>query len=448
MPEAFDLVLCGGRVFTPSGLVEADLGVRDGRIAAIGGLAAGQGGETFDAAGLVVLPGAIDTQVHFREPGNEHKEDLATGSDAAVAGGVTAVFEMPNTRPATTTAAALADKLARARGRMRCDHAFFVGAADNADDLAELERLPGCCGVKVFMGSSTGSLLVPDDASLARVLASGRRRVAIHAEDEPRLLERKAIAEASGDVADHPVWRDVEVALKATRRVVALAREAARPIHVLHVTTAEEMAFLGGARDIATVETTPQHLTLAAPDCYRQLGTLAQMNPPIREARHRDALWRAVADGTVDVLGSDHAPHTREEKAQRYPATPSGMPGVETLLPLLLDHLNAGKLSLERLVDLTSAGAQRLYNIAGKGRIAVGYDGDFTLVDLNVKKTVEHDWLQSKSGWSPFEGKPITGWPMATIIRGHVAMRDGELLGGPTGRPVRFMETLPQGAGD
>jgi dihydroorotase len=438
--DRFDLMIRGGTVVTPNGIGIGDVGVRAGRTAAIGALAGAAAAEVIEARGLHVLPGVMDSQVHFREPGLEHKEDIASGSAAAVLGGVTAVFEMPNTRPATISAELLADKLGRAQGRAWCDYAFYVGAtAENADDLARLERLPGCCGVKIFMGSSTGDLLVPDDATLERVLASGRRRVAVHAEDEARLAERKALAASPGaGAALHPVWRDVETALGATRRLMALARKTRRPVHVLHVTTAEETALLAEHRDIATVEVTPQHLTLAAPDCYDRLGTLAQMNPPIREARHRDALWRAVADGVVDVIGSDHAPHSREEKARPYPQSPSGMPGVQTLLPLLLDHLHQGRLTLARLVDLTSAGAQRAFGIAGKGRLAVGYDADYTLVDLNRRQRIDEGWLASKCGWSPFAGMTVTGWPVMTVIRGRVAMRDGALQGNAAGRPLRF----------
>jgi len=439
--DTYDLTVTGGMVFTPSGLVRADVAIKDGQIAALGSFAQAGAGETIDATGLTVLPGVIDTQVHFREPGNEHKEDLESGTKSAAAGGVTAVFEMPNTNPTTTDAAALEEKLSRAKGRARCDHAFFIGAADNADKLAELELLPGCCGVKIFMGSSTGSLLVADDKALMQVLAAGRRRVAIHAEDEPRLVERKKIAEASGDVADHPNWRDVETALLATRRIVALARKANRPIHVLHVTTDEEIGFLASAKDIATVEVTPQHLTLQAPDCYKAIGTLAQMNPPIREARHRMGLWRGVTQGVVDVVGSDHAPHTREEKQKPYPSSPSGMAGVQTLVPVLLNHVNAGHLTLDRFVDLTAAGAQRIYNIKNKGRVAVGYDGDLTIVDLKAKRTITHAMMHSKSGWTPFDGMQVTGWPMATVIRGKVVMREDELIGEPAGEPVRFWDT-------
>lgn len=442
MPASYDLIIRNATVASHAGVGPADIAVSRGRIAAIGDLGGADAGEVIDAAGLHVLPGVIDSQVHFREPGVEQKEDLATGSKAAVMGGVTAVFEMPNTKPSTTTAEALADKVARAAGRMWCDHAFYVGAsAENARELGELENLPGCAGVKMFMGSSTGDLLVWDDPSVLEVLKHGRRRVAIHAEDEERLKERKHLAEG-GDVHNHPVWRDDETAIRATTRVLKLAREAGRRIHVLHVTTAEEMDLLAGHRDIATVEATPQHLTLEAPDCYDRLGTYAQMNPPIREARHRAALWRAVSAGIVDVIGSDHAPHTKEEKARDYPASPSGMPGVQTLLPLLLDHMNAGRLSLERLVDLTSTSAQRIFGIAGKGRLSVGYDADFTVVDLRKPWVIEDGWLASKCGWSPFTGEKMIGKPVGTIIRGNRVMWEDELVGEPAGEPVKFQEAL------
>jgi dihydroorotase len=438
--ESFDLLFAGGQAFTPEGLVEADIGVRAGRIAAIGRLSGAKAAETVACAGLVLLPGAIDTQVHFREPGNEHKEDLSTGTAAAALGGITAICEMPNTRPPTTTAELLADKLARAKGRAWVDHAFFVGATpENAAELARLEKLPGCAGVKMFMGSSTGNLLVADEADEARVLASGSRRVAVHAEDEARLIERKALT--AGDVHNHPVWRDAETARRATERVLRLARAARRRVHVLHTTTAEEIELLAEAKDIATVEVTPQHLTLVAPECYDRLGTYAQMNPPIRDARHRDALWRGIAQGVVDVIGSDHAPHTREEKSKAYPDTPSGMPGVQTLLPLMLDHMAAGRLSLARVVDLTSASPTRIYRMVGKGRIARGYDADFSIVDLKARKRITNQWIASRCGWTPFDGMQVTGWPMMTVVRGHIVMREGALEGDPLGAPLRYEDT-------
>jgi len=444
--STYDLVIRGATLVNHDGIGIADVAAREGRTAVIGSIAPGAGGIEIDGTGLHLLPGVIDTQVHFREPGMEHKEDLESGSRAAVMGGVTAVFEMPNTRPNTATAEAIADKLARARGRMWCDHAFYVGAtAENADALGELERLPGTVGVKIFMGASTGDLLVDDDATLARVLRAIRRRCAVHAEDEPRLRERRHIAEAADRPHAHPDWRDAISALTATKRLIKLARELGRRVHVLHITTAAEIEFLGQNRDVATVEVTPQHLSLAAPECYDELGTLAQMNPPIRGADEQAGLWRGIAHGIVDVIGSDHAPHTAEEKAQTYPASPSGMPGVQTLLPLLLDHAQAGRLSLPRLVDLTSAGAQRIFGIAGKGRLAVGYDADYTLVDLAAERRIEEGWLASKCGWSPFLGRTVKGWPVMTVIRGRPVMRDDELQGSAAGQPVRFWETLAPG---
>ena len=442
MSPTFDLILRNAAVYTPGGLVDADLAVSSGKTAALLARGAGDAAAVQDCSGLTILPGAIDTQVHFREPGLDHKEDLASGSYAAVLGGITAVFEMPNTKPNTDTAAALADKLARAQGRMWCDHAFYVGAtAGNADHLDELEMLPGCCGIKVFMGASTGDLLVSDDATLARVLASGTRRVAIHAEDEYRMKDREWLR-VPGDPSSHPVWRDDESAMLATRRIVRLALAARRRVHVLHITTPAELEFLSMHKDIASCELTPQHLTLAGEEAYPRLGTYAQMNPPIRSGTHRDGLWHWLGQGVADVIGSDHAPHTVAEKAQTYPASPSGMPGVQTLLPLLLDHVAHGRLSLDRLVDLTASGAVRLFGLVGKGRIAVGFDADYSVVDLRARWTVTGDWLASRCGWSPFEGMELTGRPIGTVIRGTRVMWDAEVLGTASGRPLRFQETL------
>ncbi|MGN6374249.1 MAG: dihydroorotase [Sphingomonas sp.] len=432
----FDLKLTGGTVHLPGGPVRADVGVRDGKIAAIA--AEGDAGETVDCTGLDILPGVIDSQVHFREPGLVHKEDLESGSRAAVLGGVTAVFEMPNTKPNTDSEAAIADKLARAKDRMWCDHAFYVGATNaNAEALAELERLPGTAGVKIFMGASTGDLLVSEDDNLARVLASGHRRVAIHAEDEHRMNDRRG-ERVTGDPSSHPVWRDDESAMLATQRILKLARAARRRIHVLHVTTPAELEVLSRNKDIATCEVTPQHLTLAGEDAYPRLGTLAQMNPPIRSAAHREGLWYWLNQGVPDVIGSDHAPHTLEEKDKPYPDSPSGMPGVQTLLPLLLDHVANGRMTLQRLIELTSAGAQRIFGIVGKGRIAAGYDADFTVVDLKAQWTIEESWLASRAGWSPFTGMALTGRPVGTIIRGRRVMWEGQLAPAASGAPIRF----------
>jgi dihydroorotase len=442
MPQTFDLLLKGGTVVNHDGRGVRDVGIAGGRIAATGDLAQASAGRVLDCAGLHVLPGVIDTQVHFREPGLDHKEDLESGSRAAVMGGVTTVFEMPNTDPQTTTPEALADKIRRGRQRMHCDFAFWVGGThENARNVAELERLPAAAGIKVFMGSSTGSLLVEHDKGVAEILGRTRRRAAFHSEDEALLRERRSLC-LEGDPRSHPVWRSPEVALTCTQRLVRIAREAGARIHVLHVTTAEEMEFLKDHKDVASVEVTPNHLTLVAPNCYERLGAFAQMNPPVRDEHHRQAVWRGVEQGIADILGSDHAPHTREEKEKTYPNTPSGMTGVQTLVPLMLDHVNAGRLTLERFVDMTSAGPKRLFGIARKGRVAVGYDADFTIVDLKRRATITNDWIVSKCGWTPYDGVTVTGWPVGTLVRGNVVVWEGELTAPSLGEAVRFEEAL------
>ena len=442
MPQTFDLIIKGGTVATPGGIAPSDVAITGGKVMEIGSFEASQAGEVFEAKGLHVLPGVIDTQVHFREPGLEWKEDLESGSRSAVLGGVTAVFEMPNTDPSTTSPDMMLDKLARAKGRMHTDHAFYAGAThDNTDLLPIMERMDGVCGVKVFMGASTGQLLVEDDEGVERVLNAISRRAAFHSEDEYRLLERKKLAR-QGDWTSHYEVRDAEAAIQSTKRLLRLARKTGKRIHVLHVTTEEEMDLLAANKDIATVEVTPQHLTLVGPDDYIRLKGYAQMNPPIREERHRAALWRAVNQGIPDLIGSDHAPHTIEEKSRPYPASPSGMPGVQTIVPVMLTHVANGRMSLERFIELTSAGPQRVFGIANKGRIARGYDADFTVVDLNARKTITNAWSASRCGWTPYDGMDAKGWPVATFIRGAMVMCDGALVAPGRGEPVKFIETL------
>lgn len=441
--SAFDLIVRGGTIVNHAGEGVGDIGVSGGRISAIGDLSRHGADVEVEATGLHVLPGVIDTQVHFREPGAEHKEDLETGTRAAALGGVTSVFEMPNTAPPTSSTEALADKLRRAKSRAHVDHAFYVGAtAENADQLGELERLPGCCGVKTFMGSSTGTLLVGDDDGLDRVIRNINRRGAFHAEDEARLNARKKLAR-EGDWSSHPEVRDDQAGLLAVQRLVAAARRHGKRVHVLHVSSAIEMEFLATAKDVATVETLPQFLTFAGPQIYERLQGFAQMNPPIRYTRDLAALWLlGISQGVVDIIATDHAPHTREEKEQPYPKSPSGMPGVQTLVPVMLTHVNEGRLTLQRFVDLSSAGPLRVFGIEGKGRIALGYDADLTLVDMKARRTIRAEDQASRCGWTPFDGFEAKGWPMATIIRGQVVMSDGEIVTPGAGVPLRFLETL------
>ena len=433
----FDLLIRHGTAVLPWGEATVDIGVRDGRIAAIG--ASGTADEVVDARGLHVLPGLIDPHVHLRDPGDPAIETVPTGTKAAVLGGLTAVFDMPNTSPAIIDAERVAWKRSYVEANSWCDIGLYVGATKaNTPQLAALEALPGICAVKVFAGSSTGDLLIEDDASLEAVMRSGRRPVAYHSEDEYRLQARKPLFHSGMPYRTHMEWRDEECALLGTQRLMALARKTRRPTHILHVSTASELELLRDHRDVATVELLVNHLTQWAPDVYDRLGGFGVMNPPIRGKEHWEAAWAAIRDGTADTIGSDHAPHPRAAKLKPWPEVPAGLTGVQTLVPIMLDHVSAGRLPLTRLVDLMSAGPARVYGVVGKGRLAAGYDADFTLIDLKRTRRIEDEWIVSPCGWTPFAGMSVTGWPMATIIRGRVVMRDDEVLGAPAGRLVTF----------
>jgi dihydroorotase len=395
--------------------------------------------QVLDLKGLTVLPGVIDSQVHFREPGLTHKEDLESGTRAAILGGVTSIFEMPNTSPSTTTKEDFAEKLRLAKNRAHCHYAFFIGGAhDNTEQLAELENLDHCAGIKIFLGASFGSLLVDDDNVFEAIVKNGKRRLTIHSEDEARLHDRKQIAVDAAHPRVHHIWRDEESAMISTKKSIALAHKYNRPVHILHVSSSEEMAFLAQNKDIATVEILPQFLTLSAPECYERLGTLAQQNPPIRDKRHMEQLWKAVHNGTVDIIGSDHAPHTLEEKNKPYPQSPSGFPGVQTLLPIMLNHVNQGSLSLEHFVKLVSENPRRIFKLKNKGRIEVGYDADFTIVDLKKEKIITNKWIASKCAYTPFDGMHVTGWPTHTILRGKIVMQDDVVVLPSTGQALEF----------
>jgi dihydroorotase len=436
---SYDLILRGGTAILPWGEARTDIGVRQGRIAGIGDFRTDDAAEVLDCTGLHVLPGLIDPHVHLRDPGDPAVETMGTGTKGAVLGGLTAVFDMPNTQPSITSQEQLDWKRNHIRETAWCDVGMYVGGArSNVGELGVLEREPNVCAVKVFAGSSTGDLMIEDDETLERVMRNGARRIAYHSEDEYRLQARKPMFEGGGPHALHAEWRDVECAFLGTRRLMALARKTHRPAHILHVSTAEELDYLKDFRDVATVEVLLNHLTQWAPDAYEALGPYAVMNPPIRDKRHHDAAWAAVADGTVDCIGSDHAPHSRAAKERPWPQTAAGLTGVQTLVPMMLDHVSAGRLTLSRLADLMSAGPARVYGVNGKGRLAAGYDADFTVVDMGKTRTIEADWLASPCGWSPFTGHRCKGWPVMTVIRGTAVMREDEVLGAPGGQPVRF----------
>ncbi|MGE8130505.1 dihydroorotase [Methylobacterium sp. NPDC080182] len=435
----YDLLIRGGTCVTPWSTETADVGIRDGRIAALGVPAGATAEAVIDAAGLHVLPGLIDSHVHLRDPGDPAVETIETGTRAAILGGIATLFDMPNTVPPIADAGRLAWKRDYVAGRSWCDIGLYVaGTKTNIDALAALEREAGVCAVKVFAGSSTAALMIEDDAHLERAMRAGHRRMAFHSEDEYRLQARRPLFSRGQPYRTHMEWRDAECAFLGTRRLMALARRTGRATHILHVSTAEELAYLRDFRDVATVEVLVNHLTQVAPECYDTLGGLGVMNPPIRDARHRTAAWAALRDGTVDTVGSDHAPHARAAKAQPWPDCPAGLTGVQTLVPVMLDHVVAGRLSLARLVDLMAAGPARVYGLLGKGRIAAGYDADFTLVDLKARRRIEDSWIVSPCGWTPFAGLTVTGWPVATIVRGIPVMRDDAVLGEPVGRLARF----------
>ena len=431
-----DLKIINSVCFINGKLEKQDISIKQGKIVDIGSLKE-ESKETFDAENLTVLPGCIDTQVHFREPGSTDAEDLNSGSKAAVMGGITSVFEMPNTNPPTTNFEEFQKKINIGKG-MYCNHAFYFGAtAENCETLEKLKDLKGCCGIKLFAGSSTGNLLVDKEDDIEKVFKHASKVVAVHSEDEEILKVRKKLIE-KGNVKTHPVWRNEEVAISSTRKIVKLAKRYNKKAHILHITTKEEVDFLSQNKGSITFEITPQHLTMYAPDCYDKLGTYAQMNPPIRDKSHYDRLWYAIRNNYNDTIGSDHAPHLKTNKDKTYPDTPSGMPGVQTLLPVMLDHVNNGKLKLEQLIKLICENPVGIFGIKNKGFIKKNFDADLTIVDLKKKIEIRNQDIQSKCGWSPYHGVTFTGSPVGTIVNGKFKMKNGKLLGDPEGKPLEF----------
>jgi dihydroorotase len=385
---------------------------------------------------LVLLPGVIDPQVHFREPGLEHKEDLHTASCACVRGGVTSFLEMPNTIPLTITQAALDDKLQRAASKSLANYGFFVGAT--SENLPDLQTATPACGIKIFMGSQHGALLVDDETHLDPIFATGTRLIAVHAEDQARINDRKKEFAGTTDPAMHSVIQDSEAALMATKLAIKLSKKYQRRLHILHLSTGIEAEYLRTDKPAwVTVEVTPQHLTLNTDD-YATLGNLIQMNPPIRTAWDNETLWQALLDGVIDFIATDHAPHTLEEKAKGYPYSPSGMPGVETSLAVMLTHAKAGKCTVAQVSNWMSTAVAQAYHIPKKGLIQSGYDADLVLVDLEHFKEVKREDVLSKCGWNPFEGRQLTGWAIYTVVLGQIAFEDGKCNPNVRGKALQF----------
>lgn len=441
MGSTFDIILAGGDVVLPSMKIEKlDVGITSSKVSELGDLSRANCKERIDSKGLLIIPGAIDTQVHFREPGLTHKEDIFHGTKGAILGGVTTIFEMPNTNPPTTNSIELKKKVRIAEKNAFCNFSFFIGASkENIENINKLENEPGCCGVKIFMGSSTGDLLVEDDEHILRILKVAKRMVAVHSEDEFRLRERKNLFSNNDiSVLDHPKIRDVLSAVTSTKRLINSAKRANKKIHILHISTKEEIPILRENKEISSCEVTPQHLFFSSPECYETLGSLTQMNPPIRDKSHKESLWRALADGVIDVIGSDHAPHTLDEKKKKYPSSPSGMTGVQTLLPIMLNFVNQGKLSIFDLVRMVAVKPSEIYNIKNKGKIKVGFDADLAIIDMKQEFRVSNEWIASKSKWTPYDNVKIKGIPVFTIVNGKIVMRDHDVVQNSAGQKVQF----------
>ena len=433
----YSLLIVNAQVAQPDGsVVAADVACEHGRIARIESGMQAAAAETIDAQGALLMPGVIDPHVHFREPGKEYKEDLASGSRAAARGGVTSFLEMPNTEPATTNQAALDEKLARAAISSVVNYGFFIGATP--DNLGDINTAGPVAGIKIFMGCSTGNLLVHKDEDLERIFANGERLIVVHAEDEARIHARKQEFAGRRDAAAHSLIRDNLCALRASERALGLSKKYRRPLHILHVSTRDEVELLRRDKPAwVKAEAIPNHLLLNDSE-YEKQGGRVQMNPPIRTRIDNVALWAALHVGVIDFIGTDHAPHTLAEKDAPFPQTPSGMPGVETALPLMLTQMRAGQCSLQEILRWMCSGPAQAYRIANKGEVREGWDADLTLVDLDRKKTVRNDELFTKCRWSPYAGCELIGWPLYTVVGGQIVFERGRIRPNVRGRALRF----------
>lgn len=442
LDNKFDLIISGGTVINHAGRLDLDVGIIGGKIAAIGDLSDALCDERLDAKGLTLLPGVIDTNVHFSEPEADYREDFESGSRSAVLGGVTTVFEMPAQNPATASAEAITDKIRRAVDRMWCDYAFYIAATPaNYPALSWMERLPGVCGVSIAMAGRDEDFAITDDSTLFNALRRGGRRVTVQAQDQGLLAAGRG-KQIPGEVASHALWHDESVAQKGLARLLRLARRAGRKVHVQSISSDSEMALLASNKDIMSADVSPQHLSFASPEAYAAWGERLQLDPPIREERHQIALWHGLQMGVVDVLASQHRPYLIAEKEAAYPEGPSGVPAVQTLLPIMLHHVAQGHLSLEQLVDLTSAGPGRVFGLRDKGRLAVGYDADLTFVDLKKDWMIDSSWIAARCGWTPYHGCAVKGMPVGTVVRGQIAAWQGTLGPRPTGEAVRFLDCV------
>ena len=429
------LLISGATCILPTGQARVDLLIENGKILGIDPPQGASVDETIHAEDLVVIPGVVDDQVHFRDPGLTHKEDLHTATRACAKGGVTSFLEMPNTKPTTTTCDRLAEKLTLASEKCLVNYGFYIGATPaNLDELKLAKRTPG---IKIFIGSSTGDLLVDDQQALERIFAETTLPICAHCEDEATVRANSLRLGGGSKYEDHSQIRDEAAAVIATKRALDLAIRHRHRFHVLHVSTAAETELLRDPQGLITAEACPHHLFFNVDD-YERLGSLVQMNPSIKTSADNEGLWRALKDGRIQVIATDHAPHTLEEKQQPYPKSPSGLPAVENSLALMLDCVNAGICSLESVVHWMCDAPSRVWDMVGKGRIAEGYDADLVLVDLGRKQTVRNENQQTKCGWSPWDGVTLQGWPVRTIVGGKTVFLDGKFDESIRGNEIIF----------
>ena len=429
------LLISGATCILPTGQARVDLLIENGKILGIDPPQGASVDETIHAEDLVVIPGVVDDQVHFRDPGLTHKEDLHTATRACAKGGVTSFLEMPNTKPTTTTCDRLTEKLTLASEKCLVNYGFYIGATPaNLDELKTAKRTPG---IKIFIGSSTGDLLVDNQQDLERIFAETTLPICAHCEDEATVRANSLRLNGGSKYEDHSQIRDEAAAVIATKRALDLAIRHRHRFHVLHVSTAAETELLRDPQGLITAEACPHHLFFNVDD-YERLGSLVQMNPSIKTSADNEGLWRALKDGRIQVIATDHAPHTWEEKQQPYPKSPSGLPAVENSLALMLDCVNAGICSLESVVHWMCDAPSRVWDMVGKGRITEGYDADLVLVDLGKKQTVRNENQQTKCGWSPWDGVTLQGWPVRTIVGGKTVFLDGKFDESIRGTEITF----------
>jgi len=423
----------------PAGRAQTDVLVVDGTIVSLDAAPSTQASEIIDATGLVLFPGLIDDQVHFREPGLTHKEDLLTASHACAAGGVTSFLEMPNTKPAAIDQLLIEDKYRIAASKSIVNFGFYIGATST--NVEALSKVTGVPGIKIFIGSSTGDLLVDEQEALERIFAETKIPICAHCEDETTVRQNQSRLGNDLKISDHSKIRDEAAAVICTRRVIDLAKRHNHRFHVLHVSTAAEISLITDHANLITAELCPHHWHFNVDD-YARLGSLIQMNPSIKTKSDNTKLWQALLDGQIQVVATDHAPHTLEEKAQPYPKSPSGLPAVENYLALLLDRASRGECTWEQIASWTSDAPARVWGIVGKGRIEVGYDADLVLVDPNQTQTIENSKQFTKSKWSPWAGETLRGWPTRVFVGGRTVFQAGKIVAEQPASRLQFDHAL------